>query len=604
METIKLSITSALLIGCIASCTSSTPKSIANEPRIINVADHGITPGRDVSLQVSQLIKSLEGQSEFYPDNAYEQWRAVSNHDNSLRRMAIPIFNMKNVTIKGNGSTFMFHGHISPIIVEDSENVTLENFFIDWQRPFQNEMTVVEIDPEADTFIAEMDAEKYPYEIKNGRLFFNYYDWQDPVGSNMAFDPTTRSPIYDTRSYSLKGQSTKVSNAGKNRIKFHQSTRKMPPVGTVFTSYGVHPTSRLAQVIHLHQSNDTLIENVTVYAGGGMGIIAERCDNITLNGFVVTSTDDRMISTRADATHFINCKGTILLENCLFEHMLDDGINVHGAYIKIEEILQDNQLLCEISHFQQTGLIFGEPGEKVALLSRKTIQPFHQTEITDVRILNEDRMIITVAELPADLPEGPLSIENLTWNPDLIMRDNIIRENRARSVLVTTKGKVLLENNYFSSQMHGILIEGDNNKWYESGGVQDVTIRNNTFVNIGYEVADRYPLFAAPLLNETQHYGEGHYHRNINFVNNTIRSFNGHFVHAFSVKGLNITGNTIEFSEDYPPQNDYPSIDLIYSADVTIKDNKVTGFSKPLTLKKSEDSSNITFENNEGFGSP
>lgn len=71
------------------------------------------------------------------------------------------------------------------------------------------------------------------------------------------------------------------------------------------------------------------------------------------------------------------------------------------------------------------------------------------------------------------------------------MKNNTIRDNRARSVLVTTKGKVLIEGNYFSSQMHGILIEGDNHKWYESGAVQDVTIRNNMFENIGYEVTER-----------------------------------------------------------------------------------------------------------------
>ena len=35
----------------------------------------------------------------------------------------------------------------------------------------------------------------------------------------------------------------------------------------------------------------------------------------------------RVISTTADATHFVNCKGDILIENCRFENMLDDGTN-------------------------------------------------------------------------------------------------------------------------------------------------------------------------------------------------------------------------------------------------------------------------------------
>ena len=43
----------------------------------------------------------------------------------------------------------------------------------------------------------------------------------------------------------------------------------------------------------------------------------------------------------------------------------------------------------------------------------------------------------------------------------------------------------LLEENYFYSQMHGILIEGDGKSWYESGGVGDITIKfvNELFVD-------------------------------------------------------------------------------------------------------------------------
>ena len=104
-----------------------------------------------------------------------------------------------------------------------------------------------------------------------------------------------------------------------------------------------------------------------------------------------------------------------------------------------------------------------------------------------IELAGPDAVVVTVSDLPEQLPEGPLSMENLTWYPDVVMRKNIIRDNRARSALITTKGKVLIEDNYFSSQMHGILIEGDNNSWYESGAVQDVTIRNNTFVNSGFE---------------------------------------------------------------------------------------------------------------------
>jgi parallel beta helix pectate lyase-like protein len=584
------------------------------EAREINVADHGVVPGEDVTFALNQLIESVkdeqgvtltfpEGQYDFYPENAAEVYRAVSNHDNGLKRMAFPLFDCENITIDGGGSLFLFHGRIVPFTLERVKGATLKNFSIDWQRAFHDELTVVERNEQDKSFIVEADPERYPVTIKHGEILSQRYDWEDPMGSNIVFDPQTQSPIYRTRDYSVNSsRPMKVTAAGKGRYKIEASLRRSPPpVGSVLITYGVHPTSRLCPAIHVTNSSDVSIENVTVHEAGGMGLIVERTDSICLKGMVVTSSEDRLVSTRADATHFIGCKGTIRLENCRFEHMLDDGINVHGAYVRVEKHLGGCEFLCEISHFQQWGLIFAAPGDKVALLSRETILPFFETTVEKVKVLNERRFVMTLTDVPDTLPTGPLSAENLTWYPDLVMKNNTIRENRARSVLVTTKGRVLIEDNYFSSQMHGILIEGDNNKWYESGAVQDITIRNNVFDNIGYEVTNRYPLLASPLFTPDQRLGEGQYHRNINFTDNTIKSFNGLLANARSVQGLNITGNTIEFSADYPAASEGAAINLEYCDEVTIGDNRAKGFEGPLAITRSADTTNVEIGRNDGF---
>ncbi|MCM2374342.1 sulfatase-like hydrolase/transferase [Aporhodopirellula aestuarii] len=583
------------------------------EAKTINVADHGIVPGKDVTYAVNQLLESVkdeagvtlvfpQGQYDFYPENAIEMYRAVANHDNGLKRIGFPIFDCEDITIDGGGSTFMFHGRLVPVTIERTRGVALKNFTIDWVRSFHAEMTVVDRDESNKSFEVETDPKKYPYTISGGELLFQRYGQDDPIGANMVFDPATRSPIFETNQYSVNSNRAKVTATGQNRFRIENAVKRAPPVGSVLVAYGVHPTSRLCQAIHVTNSADVRLENVTIHDAGGMGLIVERTDNVTLDHLVVTSTEDRIVSTRADATHFIGCKGTIQLEDCLFEHMLDDGINVHGAYVKVAEYLGDREFLCEISHFQQWGLTFAEPGDKIALLSRTTILPFAETTVEDVKVLNEHRFVMTVAEVPESMPEGPLSVENLTWYPDLIMRNNTIRENRARSVLVTTKGKVLIENNYFSSQMHGILIEGDNNKWYESGAVEDVTIRNNVFDNIGYEATARYPLVASPLFTSDQHWGEARYHRNISFTGNTLKSFNGLIASAKSVQGLEISGNKIEFSTDYPTVDVGEAIVLEYCDDVTIRDNKVIGFDHELKVNVSSDTTNVSISKNDGLG--
>lgn len=581
--------------------------------RVINVADEGIVPGADVTLRLNLLMASIKdepgvtlifpkGTYEFYPEDAQEIYRRVANHDNSLKRMGFPLFGCKNITIDGGGSTFMFHGRIVPFVVDGADGVTLKNFSIDWARAFHDELRVVESDENGKFVILEADPTRYPQTIERGRLRSIKYDWKDDMSACIVWDPKTRSPIFNTQDYATGLGKHTATRAGDNRYRLEANFGKeAPPVGSVLISYGARPTSRLCPAIHLANSKDITIMNVTIYAAGGMGLIAERVENVHVDAMTVTSTRERLVSTRADATHFLGCKGQIRVENSLFEHMLDDGINVHGAYVKVVEYLGNNTFLCEISHFQQWGVTFAESGDKVALLSSVNLQPFHQTTITETRVLNEKRLLVTLADMPQDMPEGALAMENLSWYPDLVFRNNIIRENRARGLLVTTKGKVLIENNIIASQMHGILIEGDNNVWYESGGVEDVTIRNNTFVNVGFDGAERYPLYASPKLTGKQRLGDERFHRNITFANNTIRSFSGSLVFARSVGGLTIEDNSIEFSADYPGVTGFPAIDLSYCDTVSISGNKANGFGRSLTIRPCIHCTNVKIGDNSGF---
>ena len=395
--------------------------------RTIDVSEHGIVPGKDVTFELNALIESVadqegvtllfpKGTYDFHPDNAFEEHRAVANHDNGLKRMAFPLYGNRDITIDGGGSQFVFHGHMVPFTLQGVDGAILKNFSIDWIRSFHAEMKCVSRDLETNTAVFDVDPELYPYRIDHGQLLFKRFQQEDPMGSNMVWDPTTRAPVYDTRKYALAGKHVQAVAVKPGRVKLVNAFRKEPPpAGTILVVYGVHPTSRLCPAIHIVSSSDIKIEDVTVYEAGGMGLIVERTDNIHLNRMKITSTEERIVSTRADSTHFIGCKGKLLVENCVFEHMLDDSINVHGAYVRIEEYLGNNQFLCGISHFQQWGFLFAEPGDKIALLSRETVLPFFETRVTGYKKLNEKRFVLTVAKMPDPLPKGPLSAENLTW---------------------------------------------------------------------------------------------------------------------------------------------------------------------------------------------
>jgi hypothetical protein len=95
--------------------------------------------------------------------------------------------------------------------------------------------------------------------------------------------------------------------------------------------------------------------------------------------------------------------------------------------------------------------------------------------------------------------------------------------------------------------------------------------------------------------------GDGQYHRNIQFINNTIRSFNGHMVKARSVRDLEISDNKMVISKDYPKADEGPAIDLEYCDNVRIMNNTAVGFDGKLETVQSGDTTRVKSRNNLGF---
>ena len=186
--------------------------------------------------------------------------------------------------------------------------------------------------------------------------------------------------------------------------------------------------------------------------------------------------------------------------------------------------------------------------------------------------------IRSAADLPDSLPEL-LAVENPCHMPAVEMRRCTVRNNRARSILISTPGRVVVEENYFSSMMAGVLIAGDANSWFESGSVRDVLIRNNTFVNFGTGGENpQSVLQISPEIPTAGRGGDFRYHGRIVFTGNTVRTFDSQVIYALSVDRLEITGNRFIQSRDYPPIFDGLSyIDLQYCREADISGNRFEG---------------------------
>ena len=523
-----------------------------------------------------------KGIYHFYPEKANSRHLNISNNDSGTKRIVFQVTNFTSFEIDGANSDFIFHGKIVPFEIENSTNVTLCNFTVNWDSPFVFEGLVVNNNSGGKSFDVKISSE-IKYKITNNELFFSGYDWSSGLGENIIYNLQTKRPYYYTSKYehNWKSRTLKAQDLGNHIVRLTGTTAELPPVGSLYIDKGPHGQNRLFPAIYINQSKNINLSSINIYHSGAMALIAQKTNSVNLSKFnvILAPLSSRMISASADATHFVNCKGEIKFDSCRFENMLDDATNVHGTYQIVDSAMSENKLSLTSGHFQQNGFTLFDEGDTMALVDRLTLKPVFVSRVKKYKVVNDTYFLLeTVNSIPVKVISNRYVVENLSWKASLIMRNCTVKQNRARSVLVSTTKPVLIENNYFSSMMAGIRICGDANYWYESGDVSQVVIRKNTFEDIG--IGGHSPqavLQIDPILRKDYRAGF-YFHRNIVFENNIIKTFDPLIVYALSVDGLTIRNNEIILTQKYKPIfSDLSQFDIHHCNHLLIKGNVYKG---------------------------
>lgn len=536
-------------------------------------------------------IRFTPGQYSFYPEKACSEFLSMSNNDSGERKVAFLIKDMDNVSVTGDGAEFLFHGAIVPFAVKSSSNVSLGGFSIDYDYPWTFEGEVIESDPESNTFTVRV-FEDNKYRIEGDRLFFGGYDWEYPLAENIVFDPATRRPYFNTAIYEHRHWTgeLKARELSPGVVEFSGlSAVSVPPVGSIWDDKGPMELNRSYPGFAILQSKDVLVRDVHVYRAGSMALIAEFSENITVSGVSTAARPGsrRMITISADATHFVDCCGTVTLEGCTFESMLDDATNIHGVYMKVDTLLSPTVFRTSFGHFQQEGNWFAEEGDMLRFVNRKTLRPVGESELVKMnRISRNCYELETGLDLSSIENIRDLAVENVSRGCSVVIRDCKVHYNRARSLLLSTPGDVLVEDCDFSSMMAGIRICGDANYWYESGCTRNVVIRSNRFADGGLGGGQPQAILQIdPVIPEEARGTDFFFHGNIVFTGNVVETFDRQIVYGLSVENLEITDNVFIDSRSYSPLfPDLSVIDVQYCGNVRIKGNDFSRWQQDATI--------------------
>jgi hypothetical protein len=442
-------------------------------------------------------------------------------------------FRVEGGGVVGPGKTvILYDSRMVEIFNDHAENITFTGLVFDLKRPTVSEFRALEAGP---THAVIQVAEGSEYAVEGGKFLWKG-DWLPGATCQEAIPEEglcwrSRAP----RGWDARGQSEAVgTDLGGRKIRLEYPGGD--PGLTPGHQYHFRNTFRDSVGVHNARCKDIVFRDCDFYALTGMGFVSQFTENITYQRVNVAPPEGtlRTCAAWADVFQFSNCRGEIQVDSCRLSGMQDDAINCHGTHLRIVGQPAENQLRLRFMHKQTYGFAAFQPGDEVAVIHHSNLREYEgnpRRKVTDIQKVTDKDWIITLdAPVPAFAKDDV--IDNITWHPNLTARNNHVSMDPVRGFLLTTRGRVVVENNTFlRPAMAGILVEDDAEGWFESGPVRDLLIRSNRFIRCGISINPH---------TRSDRPGEP-VHENIRIENNVFAEGGG--VSARSVKGLRVVNN-------------------------------------------------------------
>lgn len=563
------------------------------DENIVALADFGVTPNsfENASAAVKKAIAFCKtkknvtfllpgGRIDLWPEGSDKAELYISNstEDDSLPKVKNIAFFMDgftDFTIDGNNTLVVLHGKMVSFAILNSENIHIKNLQFDYERPTMSELTIVSASAQS------IEATVHPgskYWIDKGKLTWYGEGWKNNSFHAIAFRPGKEIMQYS--SFKPFAAGTVVQTSPLHLAFSGDFSPLQFEPGDVLT---VRDPYRDNCGAFINLSKNIRIEQLQMHYMHGLGIVSQFSENISLLKVAVAprKNSGRIISSFADCFHFSGCRGKIVVDSCFTSGSHDDPVNVHGTHLKIVAIEAGKKIRARFMHHQTWGFSALFANDSIVFVNPQTLVPVAYASISKARLVNKREMEFELTgALPHELKAGDC-VENTTWTPEVIIRNSRFERTNTRGLLITTRKKVLIENNiFFRTGMHAILIADDALSWYESGPVQDVTIRNNVFEECGYNSSPgNYVIAISP---ENHQLAPGFMvHQNIRIENNIFKVYDYPILTARSTGNLIFRNNAIIQTDLMRPGAVRPAFMLTACENVIIEKNDFKTNIKP-----------------------
>ena len=425
-------------------------------------------------------------QDDSFELEGYYCSNTAKRHENlnGKRYTAIYLKNKKDVVIDGNGATVMVHGKMTPMLFDRCENITVKNLTVDYSCPTMSEFKVISNDK--GECVIKVNSE-CRFRINGNNLIWQGEDdlngipyWEDSyIGDRRhikVFNFQTKT-CKDFRRDDLTFESIEQLDETTLRVMLKNRNAAFEE-GCIFQTRNIvrDQTGSMFQ-----RCRNLCFENLRIKFMHGLGVVSQFCENVTFKNCDLTPKEGRTIASTADFFQFSGCKGNLNVENCKAWGAQDDYINVHGTHLRIiEKNDENNSITVRFMHAESWGFQAFEAGDELEFIKWDTLIPYAYAKVTDYTRLNDTDILLILDRALPNIELEKDVVENITWTPNLYVKNCDFGPTSGRGILCTTRGEVIIENNRFHNLWGpALLIEDDCNFWFESGLTKKIVFRNN-----------------------------------------------------------------------------------------------------------------------------
>lgn len=436
------------------------------------------------------IIEFEKGTYNFYRAGSINRMLYSSSRKACDINIIFDVIGKKNLTIDGNGADFIFRDRVNPFYFLNCENITLKN--INMEYAFLRYAYADIIDVRDDGFLINIDESIFDYNINEDKNL-EFVCGEDVIStkykkiSTQSIGTDIRSIVYlyvgdneARRNPAARHVNVDAVKQGNNIfMKYRDDNENLLPFPENSTICLAYDNEREAHACFCESCKNILIDNLSIYRNGGMGLVFDLCENVSINRYKMAIKEGRReyFSSTADATFITNCAGNFSLTNSYIRDTYDDAINLHGYYLKVDKVLSDTEVKLKQGNGSHNMIPFLQ-GDTAHISGGEKLDFIKTVLIKNVRF-DEDRVSNIVFTL--DSTEGlepDMLFENRGRMPKVLIENNTIINCPHMRL---SAPEMIIRNNNLNLTGGDIYIDDLATFWQESGAVENVLITGNTF---------------------------------------------------------------------------------------------------------------------------